>query len=361
MKVGIHFAMNSTSWDEEKDELIPGGQGHRYYATVWKALRDMGVEYTVGRQPKPYQVNVYLSNRDRYNAPPGVDAEGVHTSHGLADKRYRRNEKTRTFSSIIVPGPAFTEKIIASGARNTVLRPDRQGRMSRQRRIVEAGYPKLDPLHLGEVDGSGFWKQSSGRVLYAPTHGGGSERWTEGNRSKPGARATTWWIRDQILDALTDAGFEVVLAPHPRHSEGNRATFAQYVDADVVVADGGSTIYEAWCLGKPVVLPHWAVSERNINRGNTMERDVYTQRIGYHADSVEDLVRQTERAAEKGISAREYDYSMRVIPEEYRGRGGKLWAEHLVYLMETAQYRYTPAKKSPGSGRSMTTDTSTRL
>jgi len=34
-------------------------------------------------------------------------------------------------------------------------------------------------------------------------------------------------------------------------------TMQPLVDADVVIADAGSTIYEAWALGKPVIFPDW--------------------------------------------------------------------------------------------------------
>src|SRR5690606_41642183 len=128
--------------------------------------------------------------------------------------------------------------------------------------------PKLDPLFRGEVDGAGFWS-GDGRikVLYAPTHGGGSERWRNGNPDAPGARATSWWHRDQVAGPLDEERFEVVLAPHPRHSPGHQATFAPYVDADVVIADGGATIYEAGWLGEPGVLPAWLTPRRNGTRG----------------------------------------------------------------------------------------------
>src|SRR5690606_6356180 len=131
-------------------------------------------------------------------------------------------------------------------------------------KLYEAVYPKLDSMFRVEVDGAVFWLGDCRiKLLYASTHCVGTERWDNCNSDAPGARATSWWNRDQVAGLLDEEKFEVVLAPHPRHSPGHQATFAQYVDADVVIADGGSTIYEAWCLGKPVVLPAWLTRRRN--------------------------------------------------------------------------------------------------
>jgi hypothetical protein len=191
----INFCLNDTSWDKRANAPIPGGQGQRYYQTVWDELDSMGIRYEISRQPMPGVVNVYLNNRDRYKRSLAIrEFASVHTSHGIADKLYRSDSLTRSFTHMIVPGPAHEAKVLQSGA-------DRRGKWFRQRhgqvirvfegrRINVLGYPKLDPLFQGQVKGNHVWAMDGRtRVLYAPTHGGGSEAHTDGNRSAPGARA----------------------------------------------------------------------------------------------------------------------------------------------------------------------------
>jgi len=319
--------MNSTSWDEGRDEMIVGGQLHRYFQPVWDALDELGVGYTVGRQPAMGAVNVYPNTRSTYvRGSHRYDRESVGVSHGLADKGYRQGY--RFHRHLLLPGPAFQEVLLRDGFP--------------MRKLHVAGYPKLDPLFRGEVDGAGYWSNDGRiRVLYAPTHGGGSERWRDGNPDKPGAKATSWWHRDQVAGLLDEERFEIVLAPHPRHSPGNQATFAQYLGADVVLADGGSTIYEAWCLGKPVVLPAWLTRHRNEtrDRGRNLEARVYKEGLGYQADAPEQLADLVERAAGEGMRRAEVEFAEQIIPPELRGRGGREWAEFLAALDAGTAYR----------------------
>lgn len=316
----IHFAMNSTSWDETTDTMIVGGQLHRYFQPVWDALDAMGVGYTVGRQPARGAVNVYPNTRSTYRSgSQRYDRESVGVSHGLADKGYRQGY--RFYRQVLLPGPAFWEVL-------------RRGRFP-ERKLHIAGYPKLDPLITQEVDGSGVWSHDGRiRVLYAPTHGGGSERHRDGNPDKPGAKATSWWQRDEMAALLDEEKFEVVLAPHPRHAPGRRATFEEYAGADVVIADGGSTIYEAWVLGLPVVMPAWLTRERNETRdgGRTLEARVYKRRLGYQADAPGELAELVRRAAGEGIGKAETAFAETVVPTELRGRGGQEWARFLAAL-----------------------------
>jgi hypothetical protein len=341
MAAPLHFAMNDTSWDSSG--LILGGQGDLYYRPVWEALDALGYPYTVDRQPRSHAVNVYLCNRDRYQRVAArQEVASVHTSHGIADKRYRDNVKTSTFTHMVVPGPAFTRKIEASGGRRVTRWRNRfaDSLTFRGRRIVELGYPKLDPVFNDQIDGTDVWSMDGRtRVLYAPTHGGGSEAHRYGNRRAPGARATSWWNRDLILSAFDSDEFEVVLAPHPRHSPGHCGTLSQYVEAQVVIPDGGSSIHEALVLGKPIVLPSWMTRQRNIQRGascraGTLEQEVYTLPVGLHASSLEELPVLVRQAVADGLSETDLRYAESIIPSPLRGCGGKSWADFLVSLAD---------------------------
>lgn len=313
----IHFCMNATSWDEQADTMVVGGQLYRYLKPVWDALETMEVPYSVGRQPARDAVNVYPNNRQAYTTgSQRCDRESVGVSHGLADKSYR--QQYRFFRHVLLPGPAFHE----------VLRRTRFP----ERKLYVLGYPKLDPFFAGTV--AVPERDDRVRVVYAPTHGGGSERWPDGNPAAPGAQASSWWRRDEVTALLDPDVFDVVTTPHPRHAPGRRATFEEYAAADVVIADGGSTIYEAWVLGLPVVMPAWLTRERNETRdgGRTLEARVYKRRLGYQADAPGELAELVRRAAGEGIGKAETAFAETVVPTELRGRGGQEWARFLAAL-----------------------------
>lgn len=317
----IVLCANDTSWDRDAGALIPGGQGDRYLAPIVEALPADRV--VVSRQPRPgpEHVNVYMNHRPIYD-PTKWRRErfSVQISHGIASKTYRTRLKVKDFSFVVVPGPALHREVRVSGVS--------------QRKLRMLGYPKLDPIHRGAV--ASPWPARDGRirVLWAPTHGGGSERHPEGNRAAPGSAATTWWAREGLLGLLDPERHLVMEAPHPRHSPGRRATLEQYVGADVVIADGGSTMYEAWCVGLPVVFADWLTAQRNLTRagGSTLEARVYGEQIGWHADQPAEFARTVDHAAAVGISDHERRFSKEVLPSEYRGVGGKMHAAFLTSL-----------------------------
>src|SRR5690606_8972077 len=97
------------------------------------------------------------------------------------------------------------------------------------------------------------------RVLYAPTHGGGGEmsHWDDTEPTTRAATRTSWWHKDTILNHLDPDVFDVVACPHPRYRPDHKATLREYIGADAVIADGGSTMWEAMILGIPLVAPSW--------------------------------------------------------------------------------------------------------
>lgn len=315
----INFASNATGWNPAEHRLVPGGQVDRLIAPVLAHLPNGS--YTVSRQPTDGAVNVYLSNRDRYvDRSHRADRVGVSYAHGLASKGYRDWTRTKRFDYVTVPGPAHAREVIASGAP--------------AHRVIEIGYPKLDPLFRGEITGPP--RDERIRVLWAPTHGGGSEEFIHGNRSAVGAAASSWWHRDEIMRHLDPDTFDTVACPHPRHAPGRRATYEEYATADVVIADGGSTIYEAMALGMPVVLPAWLTRARNLSRegGRLLEATVYREELGLHVHDPRDLADTVVRAAEEGPGPREREFIDQVLPPQYRGTSGQRFAAWLLDLDE---------------------------
>lgn len=229
-------------------------------------------------------------------------------SHGIADKQYRTASKIYGFEWVHTSGPWWTDYY------------KRQGRPPKS--LVETGYPKLDPLFGREPKPR---TDNRVRVLWAPTHAGINGT----SRTYPSSYLELVAIVEQMLPAKD---FDVTLAPHPRLS--GKVTLEEYVDADVVIADAGSTLYEAWALDKPVVFPAWVVERklRQRERTGSLEGVIYRERIGYHVDNPPALRRTVEQAAVDGITPREQELIEQVLPRSYRGSSGKRTAEAFMEI-----------------------------
>lgn len=310
----IAFVMNPTSWNNETGAPWPGGMADRLVQPVLEHLDPS--EYRVVRMPLEGDVvNVYYTHRGVQGVKDEPGARSVFVSHGIADKNWRNADRMGArFDFVFVSGPAWTLKLVNGGQDPAT--------------ICEVGYAKLDPLVTAERLPR---RDARIRVLWAPTHGGGGEH-EKREGGAPRRRVSSHWSRQQLLDLLPAERFDVREAPHPRHRPDKRATFDEYLDCDVVVADGGSTIYEAWALGLPVVFPTWLTGTANqlrARRRHTFESELYERRIGYHALRPDAFAAQVERAARNGLTIDEADFVDPILPASTLGSAGRLHAEEL--------------------------------
>lgn len=228
----------------------------------------------------------------------------VFMSHGIGDKNYMVGTKghANRFDYVFVTGPAFKEKLIRH---NTPAE-----------KIFVVGWPKLDPIFNGEYQRTPSDKI---RVLYAPTHNA-----IQAVSSFPAF--------NEYLDKFP-ADMEIINSPHPARKDDRMPTLQALVDADVVIADAGSTIYEAWALGKPVIFPDWLVREGVLKRfKGTFEAKCYEDNLGYHANSFEHLLELIPEAISRGLDSKVIEFTEGLFPAELRGESGKTVAEILRRL-----------------------------
>jgi hypothetical protein len=324
----VNFLMNPTSWDDAEDAPVPGGMA---MSLVDPILPHLEVPHTVSRTQRRNAVNVYYSHRRKYRAQRyGTFPErSVFISHGIADKSWRDGRRVaKEWDFIFVSGPAWSNKMRQEGVP--------------VHKIIEVGYTKLDPIFQGAVPTPE--RDERIRVVWAPTHGGGGEN----EFGRPGlplsqaARRSSHHHAETILDALPEDAFDVVIAPHPRHRADGRSTLVEYVGADVVVADSGSTVYEAWSLDLPVVAPTWLTGDAFRYGGlPSFEHDIYRKRIGRHAASPEQFGRLVREAAAGGITSEEADFIEGIFPRRYRGVSGRMHAEALDDIASGRDVRHT--------------------
>lgn len=200
-------------------------------------------------------------------------------SHGVADKNYFidiRDEAGDLYinrlDALLVPGEWMKRKLLAH--------PDVQ---LQEHQIHCVGWPRLDLLRTlapsePQVGGACTRK----KVLWAPTH----------DHLNPGQLISTSSFPEfaHCLPEL-EKYCDVRTSLHPRNRSSKVPTYQEVIDADVVISDFGTVVYEAWALGKPVIFPSWLNGHliREFLPGSA-EAHIYTHQIGYHASSIGELI-----------------------------------------------------------------------
>ena len=236
-----------------------------------------------------------------------VGPNDVFISHGIGDKDYWIAPHISSFSHALVPGPAWKERIEKGGYKG---------------QVHVTGYTKLDPIFQGEYTRQ---KREKPYVVWAPTHA----------YNKSFKNRTSYPECNKLIKEIPNC-YETGIAYHPSARREKDITMQELLDADVVIADAGSTIYEAWALGKPVIFPDWICKKGVLGKfspGN-IEYEIYDKGIGYHANSMNELIDMIETALVKGMQTAESEFIERIFPSELRGVSGKKAADVLLSIKE---------------------------
>ena len=239
-------------------------------------------------------------------------------SHGVADKNYFTDIfdddgqlYANRLKSIFVPGPWLKRKLeVFPGLRV----PAEQ--------IKVVGWPRLDLLRAIQKKRPSP-KASKPRVLWAPTH-------DARKRGDEQLSTSSYPEFEQYLPEL-ERFFDVSVSVHPRNRTEKTPTDTALLDADYVISDFGTLVYEAWALGKPVIFPRWLLGDRiQQYLPGSAEAHLFEQRIGYHSNSVEELI---ETLHQKPTISREVDAFMTDYLDNYRqGCASQRVAEELKTL-----------------------------
>jgi CDP-glycerol glycerophosphotransferase (TagB/SpsB family) len=261
-------------------------------------------------------------------------------SHGCADKGYHLRERHRRqllelFKYVLVPGPFLKRKLVDAGVPGD--------------RIFEVGWPMTDHLFgAGGTQRRGRPPGANLTVLWAPSHD-----YDAAGQTLPVSSYPRFKPHVRELEA---AGFAVVQSAHPRNRNKKRATSDLYLEADWVIADFGSTLYEAWQLGIPVIFLDWLVREgldekmrrqaetRRWGNGSvpSAEQLVYSRQIGVHCDTVDGVLdalhadrerRNKPPAVGDDVRAFMADY----LPPAYNGMSGRRIANVLAQVAPTIE------------------------
>jgi hypothetical protein len=220
----------------------------------------------------------------------------VFISHGIADKNWRTADRVNDFDFVCVSGDLWKDKLIQQGLHES--------------KIILNGYTKMD--NIFKIQKS--YIKNKPTILFAPTH----------NTS-----VTCYDKLNNVLDRLKN-DYEIIISEHPFNKIDKVVTSNEYLEADVVIADFGSSMYEAWALNKPCVFADWLVKE-DINElyPNSFEDYIYNNSIDYHANNEDEFIELIEVACEKGITNEAVNFIDGIFNKELRGNSGEITANIL--------------------------------
>jgi hypothetical protein len=228
----------------------------------------------------------------------------VFITHGMADKGLQNVDDLNKQIAGLYPGPAYIDKLVNEGVPKTKLH------------II--GYPRLDPVFKARkkcrvpID--------KVKILWVPTH----------NAHKPWTGFEKIDLRDLFGDCC-----EFVESVHPHNRKHPKKTsLKDLIDADIVISDTSSMLYEALSLGIPVILTKWVVKNPV-----GFEKLLYTREKGdeicWIAESPSDLSKIVteliKNGFQQGPAAKNFMEYM--FPETLRGKSGKVAADTLINFL----------------------------
>lgn len=295
------------------------------YGAIDRHLPEGSFSYQYKPKPKALNMAMFFGR--------GGD---VFMSHGVADKNYLYRRKPEggfminDYAALFVPGPWLKDKLLRTPG--VTLRPEQ---------IVTVGWPRLDTL-LEKQKSQAKTKGEKLKVLWAPTHDArrhGSDNIS--TSSYPDFMPFTERLAEKV---------DLSIGLHPRNRTDKQPTGITMLEADVVISDFGTMVYEAWALGKPVIFPYWIVGKGVQKfRPKSAEAHIFKKRLGYHPDSFEEMLEILEQPLTVGPDVTAF--MEQYLPRETWGRSGALCAAELTRLADTLDTLRTRPAAMPGPVR----------
>lgn len=240
-------------------------------------------------------------------------------SHGVADKNYltimnaEGEPMVNALRALFVPGEWLKRKLLAY-----------PGVRLGEEQIHCVGWPRLDLLR--ELAKARPRPASTGRrrVLWAPTH-------DFRKRGDEQLSTSSYPAFEQHLPAL-EREFDVSVSLHPRNRPNKMPTDVALIEADAVISDFGTLVYEAWALGRPVLFPRWILGDRiQQYLPGSAEAHIFERRLGYHPASIEEMLDMLRGPLAVGPDVEEF---MSDYVDQYRTGPSGLRIAHLLETLD---------------------------
>jgi CDP-glycerol glycerophosphotransferase (TagB/SpsB family) len=260
-------------------------------------------------------------------------------SHGVADKNYLLRKdaagglEINKYRTLCVPGEWLKRRILQA-----------EGVELDENQIKVVGWPRIDSLLAAQREQRKDFKRMVKKanpfrkikVLWAPTHGQPSK--------EPLSSYPEFLPYEDRLKEIFD--YEASL--HPNVRESKTPTFQKLLDADVVIADRGTLVYEAWALGKPVIFPSWIIKQANLKAGiGSAEHHIFSEKLGLHAESFEELVGMIKKA--RAPDSRVNQFMEEYIPSSTHGKSYELIADAVKEIWDSGDLHIKRKAMPPDS------------
>lgn len=244
-------------------------------------------------------VNIHFFNEPIYVEKVGLKGINFMIPHGIGDKGWR-NINSNQFDYVSAPSEYWKDVLIK--------------RDIKEEKIIICGYPKIDLFFDGNLQ-----KQLSNKptVLWCPTH----EKSISSNPK----------FKEYI--SLIPPDYNFISHEHPFNDEHHTATVQSLINADVVITDYSSMIFEAWAIGKPVIFPDWIIQDRmEMVKSYILEKRVYLEDIGYHCNNIDELIKSIHIALNNTLDDKVVNFINKILPIEFRGNSGKIIADIILEM-----------------------------
>jgi len=295
---------------KSKVNFVIRGPHPSFYTNIMRSIvdpiRSHLADSTISEEATEDAVNVHFFHEKEYQFLAKIErGTSVFLSHGIAAKNWRDAQHMRPFDYVCVPGPMWKQKLMSGGIS--------------EERLLVVGFPKLDPIFQGMLIKT-ITNGQQKIVLYAPTH------------AKAFPECSSYPLFMDLIDGIPK-DVVVISSPHPVHKSNQMPTLIELLNADVIISDSSSIIFEAWALNKPVVFPDWLVKAGILkNWPDSFTADIYRQNIGYHANTFKKFVESIYLALEHGIDQKAVAFIDEYFPRCLRGRSGKICSDKLQEL-----------------------------
>lgn len=215
------------------------------------------------------------------------------------------------FKAILVPGDWLRDALLAD--KRLGLAPEQ---------VIAVGSPRIDLLGrlFDEYKAGNPEPNARPNILFAAM----PDNWSDQN-------GVTMCIEEQMEETLEvlHENFDVVSLQDTPNREYKDPTTQELLEADVVITDYASVMYEAWSLGKPVIFPRWLTGDRVLDKApKSAEAHVYRNRIGHHANNLFELFDLLESYPDLGLGEGVEEFMQSYVT--HRGESGAVMAKVLV-------------------------------
>lgn len=208
---------------------------------------------------------------------PNVPAD-IHIMFDLADRDHLRQIDTErkpflnNFKKILVPGRWMQRKLLQD--KRLTLKPSS---------IIAVGSPRTAYLYkLNATRKPVIRTNSKPNVLFAPLH----SNWADSNGQAMSSEALMMPFLNKLKEHCN-----LTVCIDGRNKQNKKPATEELLNADLVITDYTSVIYEAWALGKPVIFPRWLLGDHIIKKApKSAEAFIYENNLGHHANNFEHML-----------------------------------------------------------------------